>query len=71
MTEDPQTLAEALPREQERCRRLLGLYQSIGPAGAFATAMIRLSLDQAERAAASGDVVAMIRAYKDLSQYKE
>jgi len=61
-------LAEALPIEQARVREMLPVYDSI-PAGKFAAAMIRQSLAQAEQAAASGDVVAMLRAYEDLKGY--
>jgi hypothetical protein len=62
-------LAEALPIEQARVRDILPVYDSI-PAGAFAAAMIRQSLAAAEQAAASGDVVAMLRAYEDLKGYE-
>lgn len=62
-------IAEALPKEQQRVRELLPLYDAI-PNGIFAATMMRHSLHWAEIAAASGDVVAMIAAYKDLSGYK-
>lgn len=62
-------LAEALPKEQERVRELLPLYDAI-PAGIFAATMMRQSLRRAELAAASGDVVEMIRAYNDLKEYE-
>lgn len=64
-------LAEELPREQERVRRLIGIYRSIGPAGLFAIHLMQTSLKQAEIASANGDVVAMIRALEDLRGYKE
>ena len=64
------TLADALPREQERVRELIPMYESIGPAGAFAVAMIKASLRAADQAVMSGDVVQMIRAYNDLKEYK-
>ena len=60
------TLAEALPRQQQRARDLLEAYTSIGPQGSFGATMIREALARAERAAASGDIVAMIRACKEL-----
>ena len=65
-----ESLAEALPREQQRVRELLPLYDAI-PEGRFAAAMMRESLARAERAAVSGDIVAMIVACKDLEGYKE
>lgn len=64
------TLAEELPRQQQRVRDLIPLYESIGPGGMFAVAMMKASLAEAERAAASGDVVAMLRACKDLEGYE-
>lgn len=60
------TLADALPREQERVRELLVQYVEIGPAGAFAAAMMRQSLARADQAVMSGDVVAMLRSLEDL-----
>jgi hypothetical protein len=65
-----ESLAESLPREQQRVRDLLLIYDAI-PTGIFAATMMRQSLAAAERAAASGDVVAMIAAYEDLKGYKE
>ncbi|MGZ8915361.1 MAG: hypothetical protein ACXW1Z_19915 [Methylobacter sp.] len=64
------TIAEDLPKEQQRVRELLAIYDSI-PAGALAAMMMRRSLSRAEMASASGDVVAMIAAYEDLKSYEE
>jgi hypothetical protein len=36
------------------------------PAGKIAAIFIKKDIDQAEKAVACGDIVAMIRAYKDL-----
>lgn len=66
MTDAVMSLAEALPLEQARVREVLELFKSIGPAGMFGAAMIETSLRAADKAAASGDVVAMLRAYQDL-----
>jgi hypothetical protein len=63
-----ETLAEALPKEQQRVRELLPLYDEI-PTGIFAATMMRQSLARAEQAAASGDVIAMLTAYEDLKGY--
>jgi hypothetical protein len=71
MTERVDTLGDALPREQARCRELLERYIEIGPPGAFAAMMIRQSLARAEKAAISGDVVEMLRAHEDLKGFKE
>ena len=64
-------LAEALPVQQKRVRELIEIYQEIGPVGGFAIAMMKRSLSNAESAAASGDVVAMLRAFQDLQGFKE
>lgn len=62
-----ETLADALPKEMARVRDvLIPAYMEIGPAGQFGLIMLRHSLDEAARAMASGDVVAMLRAYQDL-----
>ena len=63
------TLASELPKEQARVRALLPIYRECGPAGAFALAMMEASLQRADRAAASGDVVAMLQALDDLRGY--
>jgi hypothetical protein len=65
------TLAEELPKQQQRVRELREIYKSIGPAGTFALMMIDGALLRAERAAASGDLVEMIRACKELQEFKE
>ena len=65
------TLADELPREQERCRTILEHALEIGPAGFFLVAMLRQSLARAERAAAACDVAAMCAALADLRGYKE
>jgi hypothetical protein len=64
------TLGDALPDEIARVTVILGHYVEIGPAGVFGAMLIRASLDRATRAAASGDVVAMIQALEDLKEYK-
>lgn len=61
------SLAEALPKEQKRVREVLELYKAI-PAGALGAAFIEQSLNKAEKAAASGDVVLMIAAYEELRE---
>ena len=73
------TVADALPREMARVRdEILPIYletaKHIGPpadAGVQLTInIIRLSLDQAARAMAEGDVIAMIAALEDLRGYE-
>lgn len=65
-----ETLADALPAEMQRVRELMPMYREIGPAGAWALGMMEGSLRYAERAAASGDVIAMLRALEDLRGYR-
>ncbi|WP_454825915.1 hypothetical protein [Paraburkholderia xenovorans] len=65
------TLGDALLAEIARVTVILGHYVEIGPAGAIGAMLIRASLDRATRAAASGDVVAMIEALDDLKGYSE
>lgn len=60
------SLGEALPDEIARVREILGQYRSIGVAGRLGAALIERDLDQAVRALAEGDVVAMARAYAKL-----
>jgi hypothetical protein len=62
----PETLADALPKEIARVREVQGHYRAIGPAGLFGAAMIEQDLQAADKAVMSGDVVAMLRAYKTL-----
>ncbi len=65
------TLGEALPKEIARVRdQVMPAYIAIGPAGAFALAMMRQSMDAASKTMIEGDTVAMIRAYEDLKGYE-
>lgn len=60
------SLGEAFPHEQARVRDLLVVYKTLGPAGAFGALMLEATLREADDAAASGDVVQMLRAYAQL-----
>ena len=55
---------------QTECNRLrdeaLPLYEQIGPAGAFARAVIRQAITEGEAAIASGDVIRCLAAYESL-----
>lgn len=62
-----ETLGEAFPKEQERCRELLGIYKSLpNNAGFFGAAMIEQTLKEADAAAMSGDVVRMLKVYEEM-----
>ena len=68
---DVKTLGEELPKEMTRIRDVvMPAYQSIGPGGAFALAMMRQDLDRAARAMMEGDLPAMIAAYQSLKSYE-
>lgn len=67
------SLAESLPEQQRRVREeILPRYESLRGMPQvnveFAIMTIKASLADAERAAASGDVVAMIRAHEELKE---
>ena len=69
--DNPDTLGEAIPREMARVRdEVLPAYLEIGVAGVFASAAIRAGLDDAAKALAEGDVVAMLRIYQALKEAK-
>jgi hypothetical protein len=65
-----ESLGTALPKEMARVRDLMPSYLAIGPAGGFALAMMRASLDRATKAMVEGDLPAMISAYEDLRGFK-
>ena len=60
--EQTETLADALPKEMARVRVVLGHYRDIGTAGAIGAAFIENDLRAADRASATGNVVAMLEA---------
>lgn len=65
------TLAEALPLEQARCRKILAIAKSLPPqSGFFLVACLEAALGRAERAAAEGDVIAMVHAYQELKEFE-
>ena len=68
MSAEPvQSLGEAFPLEQARVRELLAIYKSLPPQnGSFGAMMLEQVLQRADRAAISGDLVAMLRSYEEL-----
>ena len=63
-------LLEGIQKEQKRLREeLIPLYETIGPAGIVGIAMMKASIDGGDRAIASGDVVEMLRACRDLQEH--
>lgn len=65
-----ESLGEAFPKMQARIRKLLGYGKEIGPAGAFYVMVCEQALREADEAAVSGDVVAMLRAYEKMKEIK-
>ena len=65
-----ENLIEGIQRQCDRVREILDLYERY-PGGRFAAMMMRQSIKNAEAAIASGDVIALIGAYKDLEGYSE
>lgn len=63
-----ESLPEGLAKEQVRVRKVMENYISIGPAGFFGAHFIDQDLKRSEAAAASGDVVEMIRALNALKE---
>ncbi|HEY3385782.1 MAG TPA: hypothetical protein VGK46_04690 [Saprospiraceae bacterium] len=59
-----------LLREINRNRELLHMYEEIGPAGVFGAMFIKRNINDAEKAIAENDVVAMVRAFKELQESK-
>lgn len=59
-------LIEGIQTQCERVREILPYYEEIGPAGMFGVAMLKAAIKEGEAAIASGDVVRMLAAYKDL-----
>lgn len=66
------TLAEALPSEQARVRKLMALYREVCPReGAFALVMMEQAMHRADVAAVAGDVVEMMRSLQELREFTE
>ena len=63
-----ESLGTAFPKEQARCREVLGHYQSIGPAGMFGAAQIEEVLKRADQASADGDCLKMLQIYKEMKK---
>lgn len=72
MTQNTETLGTALPALVDRCRKLLELYRSPQnhPACAFVIFNLERDISDAEAAIRSGDVVAQMRSFLSLKEYK-
>lgn len=65
------SVGEDFPKQQERVRRLAQFGREIGPAGAFYVAVCEAALKRAEKAAISGDPVAILQAYAEMRGIEE
>ncbi len=64
------SLGEALPLEMARVRDKVLPFYTPEVNGQFAAAMMRHALDEAAKALAEGDVIAMLHAYEQLKGYE-
>jgi len=63
-------LIEGILQQCNRCRELIAVYKGLGPSGSFGAVVIQNAIWEGEGALASGDVVRMIAAYKELEGCK-
>ena len=56
------------PKQQARVRELLAEYKALGPVGSFGGVMLEAVLARADEAMASGDVVAVVRSFQELTE---
>lgn len=71
MSEQVETLGDALPKEIARLRdEVLPAYIAIGPAGSFAVSMMRTHLDAASKAMIEQDIIGMVQVYQLLKGYE-
>jgi uncharacterized membrane protein YgdD (TMEM256/DUF423 family) len=67
-----ESVGEAFPKEQQRLRELLAIYRGLeGGVGAFGAAGIEQTLQRADQAMASGDVVAIVQAFAEMQGWQE
>lgn len=65
------SVGEDFPIQQQRVRTIQQHAREIGPAGGFLVAMCEQALQRADRAAISGDPVAILASYQELSEFKD
>ncbi len=61
-------LIEGLQKEANRRREIMKQYEAIGSAGVFGAAFLKKDIQRAEQSIAGGEVVEMVRLYKELSE---
>lgn len=65
------TLADALPREIERARKIEKVYRDLGQGALLVAEMIKVTIEEAEKATAAGDTVGMLVTYQALLEYED
>ena len=70
MTRQIESVGDDYPKQQARLRKAIAAYESIGPAGAFAVTWMRDLQERADKAAISGDIVEIVRCYKEMCEVK-
>ena len=66
---EPQNLMDGLLSEMNRVREIKAEYDKI-PEGGIAAAMMRMSIESAEKAISNGDTIQMLACYEDLKAYE-
>ena len=61
-----ETLGDVFPKEIERCKKLLPVYEALGYVGKFGHFWISDTVQKAEKAWAEMDTVAMVQLYPKL-----
>jgi len=64
------SVGEEFPKEQARVREILGYYKEIGPPGMFGAITIRQKLSRADKAMASGNIIAILQSFEELKAVK-
>ena len=70
MTLGAESLGDAYPKQQARCRDLLIQYIEIGPPGTFGRMLLEDLMRRADLAVMAQDLPAMIGIYKEMENFK-
>ncbi len=68
---ESKSVGEDFPNQQARIQRCIENGLEIGPAGGFYVAMARDLLRRSQEAAMSGDVVAQVAVYQEMTEFAE
>lgn len=64
-------IIEGIQAECNRIRKIIPHYEELGPVGSFGATMLKIAVAEGEASIASGDVVRMVKAYRELQDCKE